>query len=82
MTWLDSSPPLQESSPDILPEDLAVAREYGVDVSTAPEPGPAIETRELLRRLYRNVKGGELVPAPGQGGHTGLSGPRAASLSR
>jgi len=52
MTWLDRLPPLQESSPEVLPDDLAVAREYGMEVAAAPETGPTVETRQLLRRLY------------------------------
>jgi ribosomal protein S18 acetylase RimI-like enzyme len=52
MYWLHPLPPHEEATPELLPEDMAVAREYGVDISVASEPAPAVEARELFRRLY------------------------------
>lgn len=52
MTGRDHPPALHEKSPEVHPEDLAAAQEYGLEVGAAPEPGPAVEVRELLRQLY------------------------------
>jgi len=52
MTWPDFRPPLQGNIPELLPADLAAAREYSVELATASGPGPMVEVRELFRRLY------------------------------
>jgi len=41
-----------ESTAGVLPADWALAREHGMVLRVASEPGPAVEARELLRRLY------------------------------
>jgi GNAT superfamily N-acetyltransferase len=52
MVWPAYGPPLQEDDPGGCREGLADVHEYRIEVSSVSEPGPAIEARDLLRRLY------------------------------
>ncbi len=52
LTRLNSGRPLRGNEGGMPPEDVATAREYGLEVTKAPEPGPTVEVRELFHRLF------------------------------
>jgi GNAT superfamily N-acetyltransferase len=52
MEWPAYGPPLQDGELEGCREGLADVEAYKIEVTGVSEPGPVVETRDLLRRLY------------------------------
>ncbi len=57
MEWPAYGPPLREDNLEGCQEDLAGVEAYRIEVTGVSEPGPVVETRDLLRRLYGEPDG-------------------------
>jgi len=55
MTWPAYGPPQQEDELEVRKETVDDIKEFRIEVSKVSEPGPVVEVRELLRRLYGEV---------------------------
>ena len=57
MNWPAYGPPLAEDNLEAHQEGLEDAAAYRIEVAKVSEPGPVVETRDLLRRLYGEPNG-------------------------
>jgi len=57
MEWPAYGPPLQEDNLEGCQEGLADSEAFRIEVTRVSEPGPVVETRDLLRRLYGEPDG-------------------------
>jgi len=57
MEWPAYGPPLQEDNLEGCQEGLADSEAFRIEVTRVSEPGPVVETRDLLRRLYGDPDG-------------------------
>ena len=57
MNWPAYGPPLAEDNLEGCQEGLADIETYRIEVTRVSEPGPVVETRDLLRRLFGEPDG-------------------------
>jgi len=62
MNWPAYGPPLEEDNLDEYQQGVEDPDTYRIEVTKVSEPGPVIETRDLLRRLYGEPNGGPRNP--------------------